>query len=161
MRAWYERIPPLLPLLFTLCLIASLSPVRADAQVFKWIDENEVAHYTSNRASIPIKFQDTVKIVEPEPSSDLFRTREITLPEAGLPDLQEEYLPHEPAFTPRKPGTDVVGDVLETPASDNRTDAREQPPSFRFEYRGDVASLDHVLRLYHGTFFSVESRFSL
>lgn len=131
MRVWYERIPPLLPLLFIVCLIASLSPVRADAQVFKWIDENKVAHYTSNRASIPIKYQDTVKIVEPEPRSDLFRTREVTLPQAGPPDLQEEYLPPEPAFAPRKPGTDVVGAVLETPGTDaapaNRAEAQEPP----------------------------------
>ncbi len=127
MRAWYERIPPLLSLLFTVCISASLSPVRADAQVFKWIDENEVAHYTSNRASIPIKYQDTVKIVEPEPRSDLFRTREVTLPQAGPPDLQEEYLPPEPAFTPRKPGTDVVGGVFETPGTGSRAEAQEPP----------------------------------
>jgi len=132
MRAWYERIPSLLPLVFTVCLTASLAPVRADAQVFKWIDENKVAHYTSNRASIPIKYQDTVNIVEPESRSDLFRTREVTVPQAGSPDLQEEYLPPEPAFTPRKPGTDIVGDVLETPgtgaASGSRAEA-EPPPA--------------------------------
>ena len=133
MRTWYDRIPPLLPLLFTICLTASLFAVRADAQVFKWIDQNEVAHYTSNRASIPIKYQDTVKIVETESRSDLFRTREVTLPQAGPPDLHEEYLPPEPAFTPRKPGTDVVGDVLETPgtAASPANEATAQPPPAR------------------------------
>ncbi|MFQ5457922.1 MAG: DUF4124 domain-containing protein [Myxococcota bacterium] len=115
MKVWQERIPAFLPFLFAVFIAAFLGPAPAAGQVFKWVDENEVAHYTSNRASIPIKYQDTVKIVEADTRSNLFQTREVPLPGTGTPGLQEEYLPPEPASVPRKTGTDVVGGVLETP----------------------------------------------
>jgi len=127
MRAWRETLsglpsfpPALLPalLLAVLCM-----PGPAWGEVFKWVDDNEVAHYTSNRASIPIKYQDTVKLVETRSDAGLYRTREITLPEGPVPGFDEEPLAPEPAAGPRKTGTDVVGDVLEgeaegTPAAE-------------------------------------------
>lgn len=86
-------------------------PGLARGEIFKWVDDNDVAHYTSNRASIPIKYQDTVKLVDT--GAGVFRARDLALPEGPAPEVEEERIPPETATRSRKAGTDVVGDVLE------------------------------------------------
>ncbi len=80
----------------------------ARAEIFKWVDEGSVVHYTTNRASIPIKFQDTVKIVETPPAAPPPVMREAELPPLPGPLLGEEELP-----PPRQGTSDVTGRLLE------------------------------------------------
>lgn len=81
-------------------------PMPVQAEIFKWVDDNSIVHYTTNRASVPIKFQDTVKIVETPAAPPLLGGREIpSLPELE-PPITEENLP-----APRG-GTDVTGSLL-------------------------------------------------
>jgi hypothetical protein len=111
-----------------LILAALLAPSPAAAEIFKWIDENDIVHYTANRASIPIKFQDTVKIVEPPASPTLFRTRDIPAREGapGLPGMAEDVLPAEHPGEAAIGENDVVGGVLSTP---RRAAPRAEQPS--------------------------------
>ncbi|OGP83989.1 MAG: hypothetical protein A2Y95_10390 [Deltaproteobacteria bacterium RBG_13_65_10] len=103
----------LAPALLVLAGISWLLPVPpAGAEVFKWTDENSVVHYTANRASIPIKFQDTVKIVETPPEMPLARTREFPASETGIPGLEEEELPADSSRGAPPSRTDVTGNVL-------------------------------------------------
>ncbi len=100
------------PALLALAGAWLLAAPPAGAEIFKWIDENSVVHYTANRASIPIKFQDTVKIVETPPETPLVRTREVPLPEAGVPAIEEEELPSETSESAPHNQSDVTGHVL-------------------------------------------------
>lgn len=129
MKRWNLCLRTAVGALQCLILAAILTPSPARAEIFKWIDENEVVHYTANRASIPIKFQDTVKIVEPSRSPTLFRSRALPVPEtapgAGLAGVGEEALPPErPGEAPVR-GGDVVGGVLSS--VDRPAPAPEEP----------------------------------
>ena len=103
-------------LAFALALLASLAcPSPGRAEIFKWVDDNSVVHYTTNRAGIPIKFQDTVKIVETPPAPPLLRTSDLPhLPELE-PPITEESLPGE--LPPPRGGTDVTGSMLRSGAA--------------------------------------------
>jgi hypothetical protein len=130
MKRWSLCLRIAVGTLQCLILTAILSLSSARAEIFKWIDENEVVHYTANRASIPIKFQDTVKIVEPPSSPTLFRSRRVPVPEtapgADLGGVEEEALPPErPGEAPVRKG-DVVGGVL---SSANRPSAAPEASS--------------------------------
>lgn len=121
MRAWGEprtaRASRRPALLLALLVAALCLPAAARGEIFKWIDDNDIAHYTSNRASIPIKYQDTVKLVETRSDAGLYRTQELALPEGPVPDYDESPLPPEDGGAPRTTGTDIVGDVLDGEAA--------------------------------------------
>jgi hypothetical protein len=112
------------------CLLAAGAllplPSPALAEIFKWVDENNIVHYTANRASIPIKFQDTVKIVETPPEAPPLIRREVALPDtalpAGVPGVEEQDLSDVPA-RPRDGRTDVTGDLLQGGRETPRTGA--------------------------------------
>jgi hypothetical protein len=87
------------------------------AEIFKYIDDNEVVHYTANRASIPIRYQDTVKIVRPPASSHLFRAPDVPIPEPVYPEIEGGPLPPGVAGEPGDGGADVVGGVLSSRAT--------------------------------------------
>lgn len=90
-------------------LAACLSwPGAGRAEIFKWVDENSVVHYTANRASVPIKFQDTVKIVETPPAAPPPLMLEADLPPLSGPGFGEEELP-----PPRQGTSDVTGSLLQ------------------------------------------------
>jgi hypothetical protein len=105
------------PALLVLAGAWLLAAPPAGAEIFKWIDENNVVHYTANRASIPVKFQDTVKIVETPPETPLVRTRELPLSETGTPSVEEEELPSETSGGTPRNQSDVTGHVLSSDRS--------------------------------------------
>ncbi|MDP3937891.1 MAG: hypothetical protein Q8R92_07120 [Deltaproteobacteria bacterium] len=117
MRAWGEARRGLPALLLALAIAGIGMPGAAQGEIFKWIDDKEVAHYTSNRASIPIKYQDTVKLVETRADPGLYRTLDIALPEGPVPGFEEEPLAPEGDAPRRTGGTDVVGDILQGEAA--------------------------------------------
>ncbi len=102
------------PFICGLALVAFISvPAAARAEIFKWVDENSVVHYTTNRASIPIKFQDTVKIVETPPVITPPLMREAELPPLPGPSFGEEELPLD-LPSPRPGSSDVTGNLLQS-----------------------------------------------
>ena len=81
-----------LPLLLTLAL--GLAPSLASAEVFRWVDELGVTHYTSDRDTIPRRFRDDAKTIEPTPTPRTARrvrrassavTPPLPLPSAAIP----------------------------------------------------------------------------
>jgi hypothetical protein len=83
------------------------------AEIFKWVDESSIVHYTTNRASIPVKFQDTVKIVETPPASPPPLMREDELPPLPGPGFGEEDLPSD-LPPPLGGSSDVTGTLLQS-----------------------------------------------
>jgi hypothetical protein len=77
------------------------------------VDESGIVHYTTNRASIPVKFQDTVKIVETPAAAPPPLMREAELPPLPGPEFGEEDLPSE-LLPPREGSSDVTGTLLES-----------------------------------------------
>ncbi len=93
--------------LVTALLAALVTPARADEApevvIYKWVDENGIAHYTTDRERIPASLRD--RIPEPAPPRDEAWARSDVTPEAPAAEASPsvEAGPELPGAAPTDP----------------------------------------------------------
>jgi hypothetical protein len=96
-------------LLLLLALALALAPSPASSEVFRWVDELGVTHYTTDRSTIPRRFRGDAQAIVASPAPRANRAPSAATPPRPLPSesLPSEPLPSEPPPSAALPGASL------------------------------------------------------